>query len=156
MEAKDVPKAHALLMSYLAKFDLYINYDEADFAHWLLPREGVVNSYVVENPEGEITDFASFYWLPSSVMNNPLHKTLYAGYSYYNVATSVPLFDLMRDVMVYAYKSNMDVFNCLDVMDNHEVFEDLKFGIGDGNLQYYLYNWQTPTIPANKVALVLL
>jgi glycylpeptide N-tetradecanoyltransferase len=156
MEPKDVPKAYALLMNYLAQFDLYINYDEAEFAHWLLPREGVIYSFVVENKEGEITDFASFYCLPSSVMNNPLHSKLYAGYSYYNVATSVPLFDLMKDLLVYAYKYNMDVFNCLDLMDNQQVFEDLKFGIGDGALQYYLYNWQTPTIEANKVALVLL
>lgn len=35
-----------------------------------------------------------------------------------------------------------DVFNILDIMENGQLFEPLKFGRGDGNLQYYLYNWR--------------
>jgi glycylpeptide N-tetradecanoyltransferase len=45
----------------------------------------------------------------------------------------------------------MDVFNALDLMDNQEFLEELKFGIGDGNLQYYVYNWKCPLMPPNKV-----
>ena len=30
--------------------------------------------------------------------------------------------------------------------------EKLKFGIGDGNLQYYLYNWKCPSMDADKVS----
>ena len=41
---------------------------------------------------------------------------------------------------------NMDVFNALDVMDNGTFLKDLKFGNGDGNLQYYLYNWGCPQV----------
>ncbi|EJW82637.1 hypothetical protein WUBG_06452, partial [Wuchereria bancrofti] len=48
-----------------------------------------------------------------------------------------------------------DVFNALDLMDNKEILEDLKFGIGDGNLQYYLYNWKCPDIVPEKIGLVL-
>lgn len=29
--------------------------------------------------------------------------------------------------------------------------EKLKFGIGDGNLQYYLYNWKCPSMEPDKV-----
>lgn len=36
-------------------------------------------------------------------------------------------------------------------MDNKEFLEPLKFGVGDGNLQYYLYNWKCPEINSNKV-----
>ena len=36
-------------------------------------------------------------------------------------------------------------------MDNEPIFEELKFGIGDGNLHYYLYNWKCPEIEAKKV-----
>jgi glycylpeptide N-tetradecanoyltransferase len=32
-----------------------------------------------------------------------------------------------------------DVFNALDLMHNGEVLKDLKFGIGDGNLQVCSY-----------------
>lgn len=37
-------------------------------------------------------------------------------------------------------------------MDNKEFLEVLKFGIGDGNLQYYLYNWKCPSIEPEKVS----
>ena len=36
-------------------------------------------------------------------------------------------------------------------MDNKKFLEELKFGVGDGNLQYYLYNWRCPTIQPEKV-----
>ena len=35
---------------------------------------------------------------------------------------------------------NFDVFNALNVMDNDKFLKDLKFGMGDGNLQYYYYD----------------
>ena len=44
-----------------------------------------------------------------------------------------------------------DVFNSLDIMENKSVFEDLKFGIGDGNLHYYFYNWKCPELSPEKV-----
>jgi glycylpeptide N-tetradecanoyltransferase len=52
-------------------------------------------------------------------------------------------------------KSGQDVYNALDLMDNSEVLEELKFGIGDGNLQYYVYNWKCPEMPSNKVCFLI-
>ena len=45
-----------------------------------------------------------------------------------------------------------DVFNALDVTENKTIFEDLKFGIGDGNLHYYFFNWRCPELPSEKVS----
>jgi hypothetical protein len=36
-------------------------------------------------------------------------------------------------------------------MDNKEFLEKLKFGVGDGNLQYYIYNWKCPQMNPEKV-----
>jgi len=44
-----------------------------------------------------------------------------------------------------------DVFNALDLMQNKRFLEKLKFGIGDGNLQYYLYNWRCSQMEPNQV-----
>lgn len=44
------------------------------------------------------------------------------------------------------------MFNALDLMENKEFLEKLKFGIGDGNLQYYLYNWKCPYMEPTKVS----
>lgn len=41
-------------------------------------------------------------------------------------------------------------------MDNGQVFANLKFGPGNGNLQYYLYNWACPMMAGTKTGLVLL
>jgi len=46
-----------------------------------------------------------------------------------------------------------DVFNSLDLMENKQFLEKLKFGIGDGNLQYYLYNWKCPSMAPEEVSL---
>jgi glycylpeptide N-tetradecanoyltransferase len=44
----------------------------------------------------------------------------------------------------------------LDLMDNMEFIQELKFGIGDGNLQYYLFNWMCPELTPEQNGLVLL
>ena len=45
--------------------------------------------------------------------------------------------------------------NALDLMENVDFLEKLKFGIGDGNLQYYIYNWRSPQMSSKEVGLVL-
>lgn len=77
-------------------------------------------------------------------------------YSFYNIPNTVPLVDLMRDLLVLARDEGADVFNCLDLMQNATVFDELKFGSGDGFLQFYLYNWKCAPMPASQVGVVLL
>lgn len=152
--ASDVPQAQKLLNKYLEKFDLSPVFTEDEFRHWFLPHDGIINSFVVEN-NGIITDLVSYYTLPSSVMHHPTHKTLRAAYSFYNVSTKTPWIDLMTDALISAKNLGFDVFNALDLMENREFLETLKFGIGDGNLQYYLYNWRCPSMTPSRIGLVL-
>lgn len=160
MEPKDVPSAHKLLVEYLSKFKICVQFSEDDFAHWMLPREGVINTYVAnkKDDKGEetVTDLISFYHLPSTITNHPKHSRLEAGYSYYNVATSVDTEDLMRDALILAKNEGMDVFNALNLMENDSFLKELKFGMGDGELQYYLYNWACPEMAPEDVGIVLL
>jgi glycylpeptide N-tetradecanoyltransferase len=138
----------------LSKFHLAPSFDEEDFRHWFYPRAGIVDCFVVEQ-DGVITDMVSYYTLPSTVMHHPVHKSLKAAYSFYNASSSTPWQQLMSDALVTAKNSGFDVFNALDLMDNKTFLEPLKFGIGDGNLHYYLYNWRCPQMQANQVGLVL-
>ena len=48
------------------------------------------------------------------------------------------------------------MFNMLNLMENSDIVKELKFGAGDGNLQYYIYNWNCPTMESNEIGLVLL
>lgn len=43
-------------------------------------------------------------------------------------------------------KFNFDVFNALTLLDNPLFLEQQKFGVGDGQLHYYLYNYRTAPI----------
>ncbi len=77
----------------------------------------MINSYVVEDSK-TITDFFSFYTLPSSILKHDTHKLLRVAYSYYNVSTTDRLKTGMEDLLVIARDLGYDVFNALDVMDN--------------------------------------
>ncbi|XP_054948414.1 glycylpeptide N-tetradecanoyltransferase 2 isoform X8 [Pan paniscus] len=155
MEPKDIKSVRELINTYLKQFHLAPVMNEEEVAHWFLPREHIIDTFVVESPNGKLTDFLSFYTLPSTVMHHPAHKSLKAAYSFYNIHTETPLLDLMSDALILAKSKGFDVFNALDLMENKTFLEKLKFGIGDGNLQYYLYNWRCPGTDSEKVGLVL-
>nr|CAB3264383.1 glycylpeptide N-tetradecanoyltransferase 1 [Phallusia mammillata] len=155
MKTSDVEKCHKLLEKHLQQFNLAPIFSKSEVAHFFLPHKNVIDTYVVQDETGEITDMASYFSLPSSIMHHPEHKVLYAAYFYYTVATKHTLKELMKDMLILAKKSGFDVFNALDLMDNQSFLKDLKFGMGDGNLHYYLYNFKCPDITEDKVALIL-
>jgi glycylpeptide N-tetradecanoyltransferase len=152
----DVPMVHKLLTSYLKKFKVAPMFTEDEIRHWLLPRKDVIYSYVVTDASKNVTEFCSFYCLPSQVLNHPAQSPLRAAYSFYNVATKSDWSNLMSDALLMAQQNGFDVFNALNVMENNEFLSKLKFGIGDGQLQYYVYNWRCPEMNPGDVGLVLL
>ena len=157
MREGDCETCCAALNTFLKKFTITPQLSLAEFKHWMLTQQGVVYSYVVEDPESRvITDMVSFYALPSSVLGNDKHRTLHAAYSYYYFHTKTPLQQLMTDALILAKRLEFDVFNALDILHNEAFLKELKFGIGDGALQYYLFNWRCPPAPPNQVGLVLL
>ena len=90
----------------------------AEFQYWMMPRDGVINTFVLCDEKGQVTDMCGFYTLPSTIIGNPEYNTLKAAYSYYNVATTVKLDELMYDALILAKQLDFDVFNALDLMDN--------------------------------------
>ncbi|KEI40642.1 uncharacterized protein L969DRAFT_85855 [Mixia osmundae IAM 14324] len=132
-------------------------------------RKGQVTwTYVVQDPQsGEITDMFSFYTLPSTAMRTDPPSCVNAAYLYYYASHQVPtgegaswesenlsdrtrlrlrLTALVTDALIIARNAHFDVFNALTLMDNNLFIHDLKFGAGDGFLNYYLYNWRAHAI----------
>ena len=156
MKQNDVPQVHALLNNYLTDYKLNIQFTKQEISHFFIPRDNVIESFVVEDEKSnQITDFISFYSLPSSILRHETHKILNVAYSYYFVPGTHSMTDLMADALVLAKNKNYDVFNALDVHQNQEFFKELKFMIGDGNLNYYLYNWRIQKIEPKDVGIVL-
>ncbi len=65
-----------------------------------------MNGWIFQK-DGVVTDFVSFYTLPSTVMHHPTYKTLKAAYSFYNVAKSSSWVDLMTDALIVAKKVSL-------------------------------------------------
>lgn len=156
MQPEDLPAVRGLLDEYLCKFQLAAIFPEPeDAAHWLLPSEGVMYSYVSEDASA----FVSFYSIPTTVLNPASSvKQLQVAYlSYYAVKDDLQVLPLIKAVMREAHQLGFHVFNALNVMGNTEdVLQALRFGPGDGKLRYYLYNWRTQPFEANQVGFIML
>lgn len=48
MTKKDVPVVHRLLREYLSQFNLAPAMNQEEVEHWLLPRENIIDTYLVE------------------------------------------------------------------------------------------------------------
>lgn len=72
---------------------------------------------------GRLTDLASFYTLPSTVLGNTQHSEIKAAFQYYTVARGTPLKRLMGDALILATALGHDVFNALDLLDNSTFLE---------------------------------
>lgn len=158
MAFKDVEEVHTLLHDYQKKFDMVQLLDKADLAHWLLGNSkeqeteisDVIKCFVVEDDEGHITDFISYFLLPFTVLGNDLHKDIGIAYLFLYASKSdgTPeyknrLCSLVNDALVTSRKCGVDVFNCLTSQDNTFFTKLEKFSPGDGLLNYYLFNYKT-------------
>jgi len=164
MEPKDVDAVLSLLQKYLAKFDMAPVFKKEEIVHWMLHKkdsgEQVVWAYVVEDPTTKkITDFVSFYNIESTVIKSDKHPSIRAAYLFYYASTVAlsPSKDtpnawperlnaLMYDTLILAKKAKFDVFNALTLLDNALFLEQQKFGGGDGQLHFYLYNYKANPI----------
>ncbi|XP_028287372.1 glycylpeptide N-tetradecanoyltransferase 1-like [Parambassis ranga] len=155
MTKQDAPGIHSLLQTSLCNFHLSPLFSLQEVEHWLLPRENVIDTYVVEGEDGMLTDVVSFYSNTFKVLNHPVHTGLRAAHLLYVASTATELVDLMEDTLVIAKAKGFDIFSALDVMDNKRFLENLKFSISDRNVHYYLYNWKCPNMSPDKVGLVL-
>ncbi|ODV88861.1 hypothetical protein CANCADRAFT_57947 [Tortispora caseinolytica NRRL Y-17796] len=161
---QDVDQVHQHLNSYLARFDLSIQFSREEIVHFFVPDaedsdDRVVWSYVIEN-DSNITEFVSFYKLPSTVLvKDAPDDEVNASYSFYSFSTAAineseidrnelqtRLKGLFTAALIESKRKGFDVFNAMSLHDNSLFLEELKFGPGDGFLNYYVFNYRTPKI----------
>ena len=88
MQTRDVPAVGRLLRRYMARFDMAPRFSDAEVRHLFaqavpLDTRPVTWAYVVERQDGAITDFFSFYSLPSTLLGHEQYDTLEAAYLFY-------------------------------------------------------------------------
>jgi glycylpeptide N-tetradecanoyltransferase len=117
-----------------------------------LGRKDIVQSFVTEDG-----DFCSYYYLPSTIIGNAIHKEVRAAWGYYFAPGRLTMRQLIDEAVGWAAKEGYDVFNILDVMGHTpQVLWDRKFKPGTGDLHYYLFNWKIPEVlKQDQVGLLL-
>lgn len=155
LEEKDVKICCQKLNKYTSQFKINIELTEEEFRHKFLPRPNVVDSLVLENKNKEVTDFISFFYIPSLILDNPKIKEVDWAYLYYYFNESVSLKELVGAGLHFLKSKNIDVLTCLDQMNNLEFVEELKFRKGSNYLYFYLYNWQCPNVTPKDIGLVI-
>lgn len=161
MTESDVEGVHKLLSEHLKTLKLHPILSVDEVRHSLLPREelkDVIDTFVAKDNDGNITDMCSYYMLPSKITKQDVkggHTKLNIAYSYYNVATSKSVTELVRNLLLKIKDEEFDVFNMLNVMDNCEAIDKLRFLRGNGYLYYYMYNWRCEFINSTDNGLVL-
>ncbi|KAI4730044.1 N-myristoyl transferase [Aureobasidium sp. EXF-10728] len=177
MRAEDADQVTDLLGRYMKRVKMAQEFNKEEVLHWFLDKETdpksnkrVVWTYVVEDANKKITDFFSFYCLESSVIHNASHSsTIRAAYLFYYATESAfetqnaddevlkaRLNLLVKDALILAkqkltdiqQQAKFDVFNALTLLDNPLFLADQKFGPGDGQLHYYLFNYRTADLPS--------
>lgn len=163
-EESDLPAIQSLLKEYLAQFSLAALFDEAsigEIGHALLPRGDIMYSYVytsTSDSSAPIDGFISFYCIPTRILDSSQDKCLKVAYlSYYGIKDELLKLPLIKSAIREAQSLGFHVFNALDVMGTgEEMLKALRFGRGDGQLRYYLYNWRTAAISSSQVAYIML
>ncbi|GMM31892.1 glycylpeptide N-tetradecanoyltransferase [Martiniozyma asiatica (nom. inval.)] len=162
MTEADVNQVWQLYEKFRKRYAIGQAMSKEESRHWFLGGEfqenKKIHTFVVED-SGKISDFISFYVLPFTVLKS--NEELGVAYLYYYGSESAisgsglgldddeikrdlkkRLKSLVHDAIIEAKRLKVDVFNALTAQDNHLFVDDMKFGAGDGYLNYYLFNYK--------------
>lgn len=149
-----------LLNSSLSQYQLHCQFSLDEIKHWFIDdvqKDKTVFAYVMEGENGKINNFISFYSLPSTITSNNIKERLNVAYLFYYAAENNSILLQMMEIILYQAKiEGFDVFNCVEIMKNSSFLDKLLFREGDGDLNYYLYNWECNTLSPKDIAVVML
>ena len=152
METKDLEQIYNLILLRNKKYKIYEILDIKEVEHWLLPRNNIVYTYVLEDEEHKITDFCSFYSIQRTILNqnkigenaSNKYKKINFAYELINFNTSISMKELLRSAVILAKQNGFDAYHCIDYKENSDNFKELLFMEKIGKMKYYLYNFVVP------------
>ena len=161
MEEKDLEQIYELILLRNKKYKIYETLNKEEIIHWLLPKNNIVYTYVLEDEEHKITDFCSFYSIQRTVLNNQnkkdsKYKKINFAYELINYNSSISMKELLRCAIILAKKNNFDAFYCVDYKENGENFKELLFMEKIGKMKYYFYNFVYPETNIDDVSLMFI
>ena len=157
MEEKDVPEVTVKLNEYQKQFIVGTVFTEEEVRYMLLPKKGILESFVVEDETThEITAFFSLLLLPNSVLNNTKYKEFLGADFYYYFVKPSELLNVASAVIYAAAELGVDVITCMDIAENGKIISQLNFVQGDATQDHYIFNYAIDQFPPEKNGVSLL
>lgn len=159
MEEKDIEQIYNLILEKNKKYKIYEMLNKKDIEHWLLPKNNIVYTYVLEDEEHKISDFCSFYSIQRTLLknnNNSKIKKLNFAFSLINCNNTISMKELLRNVIILAKQNNFDAYHCIDYKENSEHFKELLFTQKIGKMKYHFYNFVYPDIPIDDASFLFM
>ena len=157
MEEKDLEQIYELIKNTRNKYKIYEILSKEEISHWILPKNNIIYTYVLEDENKKITDFFSFYGLSRTILNNnSKHKKINLAYSLIIFNSSISMKELMKTAIIFAKKNNFDAFHCLDIQEYSQIFKELLFMKKIGKVKYYFYNFVCPETPIDNICLTFI
>ena len=164
MEIKDLEQICNLILLRNKKYKIYEILDLKEVEHWLLPRNNIVYTYVLEDEEHKITDFCSFYSIQRTILNqnkisentSNKQKKINFAYELINFNTSISMKELLRSAVILAKQNGFDAYHCIDYKENSDNFKELLFMEKIGKMKYYLYNFVIPETSIDDFSMIFI
>lgn len=157
MEPHHIDKSYELFNKYMEKYNYHPIYNIDEFIHLFMNNE-FVSSYVLEDVNGNVLDFISYYTSKTRVLKNSdtdKNGFLNIAYLFYYTCTHTSIYKLLNELIYVVHNNNIDIFTAFDIMENETVLTEMGFEEGSEILHYYLYNWKTKPIKNNQLAVIL-
>lgn len=149
MQAADVDDMMLVYRKECENYELFEVFDRDAFLHALLPRDGVVHTYVAG--DGAAEEFVSFF-----IANAHYPRTgmcIRTAYLYYYATPDVE--GLVEDSVGALHALGVDLLNVLALGRNREVVANAAYIGGTGWLSYSFYNFRTSTVDPEKLFFVM-
>lgn len=109
-------------------------------------------------------NFYGFFWWQGVVCQNEIHRvegesSFFPHGKFVSTPLSICIFTASSShisIVIQGGGGDLRSGSPADLMENGKFVRELKFGIGDGHLQYYLFNYRFPDVEPKDMALVLL
>lgn len=139
MTEDDVPLVTDVLRKHMSTYAIAPVIDEEYVRRWLLPKNGIVYSYIDDN-----LHFTSYYSVP--YISNKFNERIEQAYMFYDTDDGN-----LKSAVILARNAGFDVYNTLDVGLDPSVLSDSKFIKGNGHNHCYVYNWSCGDVPSDKI-----
>ena len=165
MEKKDITAVLKLYKQQMEKYKMYYKFSQDDISYFMLPKDNVVWTYVIEDDKKQVTDFFTMHRLSQTCTSIDAkscgHEIMHSGCLFYYGLSKNSIKEITKQCLWIAKDElECDAFSVNTTMDNDPIMlqNELGFLPGDGALHWYFINRSlgTKTISDREVGTILI